>query len=86
MRMCERWKIANTSSILTNDALTWCESVYVNDKSRTWSDMKMLMRDKFDSQSQNFTCKKDVDDLEEQHLIVLSLVTSPFKDNISTLP
>ena len=57
MRMCERWKIANTSSVLTNDALTWCESVYVNDKSWTSSDMKMLMRDKFDSQSQNLLAK-----------------------------
>ena len=29
MRMCERRKIANAYSVLTNDALTWCESVYV---------------------------------------------------------
>jgi hypothetical protein len=47
-RICERRKLINVASVLTNDALVWwkrlCESA---EFPKSWNDMKILMRKNF---------------------------------------
>jgi hypothetical protein len=45
--MCDRRQIKIVVSSLTSYALTWWENLCVSDKTQTWKDMKILMRENF---------------------------------------
>jgi hypothetical protein len=47
-RICERRKLRNVASALTNNALAWWKHLCESDKwPKTWNDMKILMRKAF---------------------------------------
>jgi hypothetical protein len=46
-RMCERRKIKNATSVLTNSALVWWEDLCALDKPKTWNGLKINMRENF---------------------------------------
>jgi hypothetical protein len=56
--MCERKKIKKATSVLTNSALTWWESLTPSDRPQTWADMKMLMRERFVSSNDIISSNK----------------------------
>jgi hypothetical protein len=77
-RICERRKLRNVASTLTNDALVWwkhlCES---NKLPKIWNDVKILMRKTFVDSSPASNLNSKIHSLEEE-----ATIASPTVHNI----
>jgi hypothetical protein len=77
-RICERRKIGNVASALMNNALAWWKHLYEsNELSKTWNDVKILMRKTFVDSSPTFNLNFEIHSMEEEETIA-----SPILHNI----
>ncbi|KAL6660832.1 hypothetical protein ACP70R_000216 [Stipagrostis hirtigluma subsp. patula] len=77
--MCERKKLQAASGTLVGCALNWWQTMNLSSHDqlpKTWNDMKILLREKFASQSHATVSMDDVRPLEEEPTVVSSLVTN----------
>ena len=68
--MCPRRKVKNASSVLRHSALVWWDSLDSSDKSQTWNDMKLLMRETFVNAPPALNSYDEVHNLEDQSIVV----------------
>ena len=75
--MCEKRKIRNAACDLTSCASIWWKNLCASKKvPRTWKEMKILMRERFITQSYASICKEEVHLSEEETLIAPPPVTN----------
>jgi hypothetical protein len=76
--ICDRRKLKNVASALTNNALAWwkhlCES---NELAKTWNDVKILMRKTFIDSSPASNLNSEIHSVEEE-----ATIASPIVHNI----
>jgi hypothetical protein len=74
-RICERRKLINVASALTNSALAWWKHLNESDKMpKTWNDVKILMRKTFVDSSRASNLNFEIHSLEEQPTIASPIV------------
>jgi hypothetical protein len=74
-RICERRKLRNVASTLTNDALVWCKHLCASDElPKTWNDVKIVMRKTFIEPSPTSNLNFEKHSLEEQPTIASLIV------------
>jgi hypothetical protein len=77
-RICERRKLRNIASTLTNDALVWWKHLCESDElPKTWNDVKILMRKTFIDSSPASNLNSEIHSLEEE-----ATIASPIVHNI----
>jgi hypothetical protein len=76
--ICERRKLKNVASGLTNNALAWWKHLYESDElPKTWNDVKILMRKTFIDSSPVSSLNFEIHSLEEE-----ATIASPVVHNI----
>jgi hypothetical protein len=72
-RICDRRKIKIKASTLMNDALVWWNNLHDYEKPRTWTDVKVLMRQKnsMDDTKNNLSNSTDIMPLDKSKLPLL---------------
>jgi hypothetical protein len=74
-RICERRKLRNVASTLTNDALVWWKHLCESDElPKTWNDVKILMRKTFVDSSHASNLNSEIHSLEEELTIASPIV------------
>jgi hypothetical protein len=69
-RICERRKLRNVASTLTNDALVWWKHLCEYDElPKIWNDVKILMRKTFVDSSPTSNLNSEIHFLEEEATI-----------------
>jgi hypothetical protein len=73
--ICERRKLRNVSSVLTNNALAWWKHLYEYDElPKTWNSVKILMRKSFVDSSPTSNLNFEIHSLEEEPTIASPIV------------
>jgi hypothetical protein len=73
-RICERRKLRNVASTLTNDAFVWWKHLCESDElPKTWNDVKILMRNFFVDSSPTSHLNFEIHSLEEEATIAFQL-------------
>jgi hypothetical protein len=73
--ICERRKLKNVASGLTNNALAWWKHLYESDElPKTWNDVKILMRKTFIDSSPVSSLNFEIHSLEEEEATIASPV------------
>jgi hypothetical protein len=79
--ICERRKLRNISSTLTNDALVWWKYLCESDElPKTWNDVKILMRKTFVDSSPASNLNSEIHSLEKEATIAFSIVHNILKE------
>jgi hypothetical protein len=77
--ICERRKLRNIASALTNNALAWWKRLCASDElPKTWNNVKFLMRKTFVDSSPTSNLNFDIHSLEEEE----ASIASPIVHNI----
>jgi hypothetical protein len=75
--ICERRKLRNIASALTNNALVWWKYLYESDKlPKTWNGVKNLMRKTFVDSSPGSNLNFGIHSLEEEPTIASPIVSN----------
>ena len=78
-RICERRKLRNIASALTNDALAWWKHLFESQElPKTWNDVKNLMRKTFVDSSPASDLNFEIHSLQEEE----TTIASPIVHNI----
>ena len=74
--MCPRRKVKNAASVLRHSALFWWESLDPSDKSQTWNDMKLHIRETFINPPHVLTLYAEVHYLEKEFVVIPLAMTN----------
>jgi hypothetical protein len=74
-RICDRRKLKNVASALTNNALAWWKHLCESDElPKTWNDVKILMKKTFVDSSSASDLNFEIHSLEEEPTIASPIV------------